>query len=110
MASFRDRGIDFYEYLAQGKWRNHQELQTRLASLNAQQQEIVRQCVVLALDNGLHDFLFQLGVVLDESQDDPDVNRIQILVNGVDIAQISDGLQGESYGEEGWIKKYSRYK
>src|SRR5947209_1890155 len=95
MEHLRDRGIFYYEYLAQGKWKSYQKLQTMLASLNAEQQDVVKQCVVLAIDNGMHDFLFQLGVLFDQSQVDARAERIQILVNGIDIAQVSDGLQGE---------------
>jgi hypothetical protein len=110
MEHLRDRGILWYEYLAQGKWKSGLELQTRVVSLNAEQREIIRQCVILAIDTGIHDFLFQLGVNFDMTQDNPSADSIKILVNGIDIAQVSDGLQGEAYGENGWIHKYSKYK
>lgn len=106
MEHLRDRGIFYYEYLDQGKWKTHQELQTGLASLSAEQREIVRQCVFHAVNNGLHDFLFRLSVNFDTTTDNPEADSIKILVNGIDIAQVSDGLQVDLFE---WIEKYSQY-
>jgi len=36
-------------------------------------------------------------------------NEIQILVDGENIAELSDGLQGESFSEDGWNAKFSKH-
>ena len=56
-----------------------------------------------ALSVGLHDFLFAL-------QEAHDLERgIEVLVDGKNVAELSDGLQGEPCGGEGWIAKFARY-
>jgi hypothetical protein len=34
---------------------------------------------------------------------------VEVSVDGTSIAEVSDGLQGEPYGERGWIRRYSEY-
>ena len=48
----------------------------------------------------MHDFLFALQKIDD----------IQILVDGQNIVELSDGIHGEAYSDEGWFAKYSRHK
>jgi len=36
-------------------------------------------------------------------------NRIVLTVDGRNVATISDGLQGEPYGENGWYARFSTY-
>ncbi len=62
-----------------------------------------RQCIVSTLDDAIHDFLFALQVSCD-------LNRgIQVIVNGQNVAELSDGLNGEPYTEDGWYARYSSF-
>ena len=49
------------------------------------------------------DFLFGLQEQANSN------GNIEIRVNGKNIAELSDGLQGEPYGSKGWQAKHSRF-
>jgi hypothetical protein len=100
MTKFRDRAISFYEMVAANKWAGKSRFQADIAGLTPEQLDIVRRCVIQAIDHGLHDFLFAVGEASDS---------IQILVDGKNIIELSDGLHGEAYGSKGWIVKFSEY-
>ncbi len=97
----RDRGIEYFEKLAQGQWKAPalQELQAQLQGFNEQELLVIRQCVVSAIDGVLHDLLF---AVQEHERD----KAIQILVDGNNIAELSDGLHGDLFT---WIDMFSQY-
>ena len=57
-----------------------------------------------SIDAAIHDFLFAI-----EEQADFE-NDIQIIVNEDNIVEMSDGLQGELFTQDGWLEKYSKFK
>jgi hypothetical protein len=59
--------------------------------------------MIAALDYGLHSFLFALSEARDSGLD------VAVTVGGCDIAEQSDGLHGELFGDEGWFIKFSRH-
>jgi hypothetical protein len=101
----RDRAIEFHDRLAQGRWKSPAiaQLQTELASLSERDRDIVRRCVIAAVDRGIHGFLFALQEAHDLGQD------IQIMVDGENVAALSAGLHGETGGADGWIAKFGLY-
>jgi hypothetical protein len=101
-----DSALEHHDLLAKAHWRAPalQNLQDELAALSEKQKEIVRRCVAEALRDGLHDFLFALQEAHDLK------TGIEVLVDGKNIAELSDGLQGEPYGSEGWIAKYGKHQ
>ena len=61
----------------------------------------MRRCVIEAIDHGMHDFLFALV-------DAHDFNKgIEVLVDGQNIVELSDGLHGEPF-VNGWIAKFGK--
>lgn len=100
-----DESVEFYELLAQGHWKapDLKKLQKDLASLSTKQRAIVRQCVIKSLSAGLHRFLFALGEAHDLDE------AIAVIVDGVNIADQSDGLHGETLGPDGWMARFSKY-
>ena len=62
---------------------------------------IIRKLITASIDAGIHDFLF----ALNEKQ-----GGIEVLVDGEGAAELSDGLQGEPFTEDGWFEKYSQHK
>jgi len=103
--NMRDKGIKFYENLAQGLWKapSLKLLQEELKQFDEEQLSIIRQCIVSSIDNSVHDFLFAL-------QESSDMNNdVQIVIDGHNIGELSDGLQGELYTEDGWYSKYSGF-
>ena len=105
MKNLRDRAVDNHDRLAQGQYKapKLQALQRDLAGMTEDQRRIVRACVIDALDVGLHDFLFALQERADFEND------IQVMVDGKNVAEISDGLQGEIFSEDGWFARFSAY-
>ncbi len=101
----RDAAIEHYDGLASQRWKAPalQQLQSDLASLSPDQRAVVRRCVISAIDSGMHDFLF--GIV--EQHDDDE--SIHLLVDGHDVAALSDGLHGEQFTDDGWIAKFGAY-
>jgi hypothetical protein len=105
VASLRDAALDFFDGLVREHWKSPstQRLQADLAGLSPGQREIVRRCVVACVDRSIHDFLFALSEAHDTH------NGIRVVVHGKDIAELSDGLHGEPYGENGWVAKFGKH-
>lgn len=101
----RDNAISYFEGLLHGKAPiDAKRLSLHLSEvLSEEQKQLLVSACADAIDVGMHDFLFALQVAHDLNQ------GIEVLVNGKNIAEESDGLQGEPWGEEGWIKKCSRF-
>lgn len=104
--NLRDKGIDFAEGLLKKHWKepNLLGMQNEIANLNEAQKAAFIKAVTETIDGGIHDFLFALQEQADFQND------IQIIVDGQNIVDLSDGIHGEAYSEEGWFAKYSRYK
>lgn len=103
MKNLRDNAIDQFDGLARGHWKapGLAKLQKDLTTFTPEQLAIIRRTVVESIDTGVHDFLFSLQENLDFD------NNIQIHVEGKNIAELSDGLHGELFTEDGWKAKYS---
>ena len=105
ISRLRDNAIEHYDGLAKNRWKSPalQQLQTDLATLTEEQRAIVRRCVISALDTGMHDFLF--GLVEAHEMEE----GIEVIVDGENVSELSDGLQGEQFTEDGWIAKFGAY-
>lgn len=105
MEHLRDRGLEFVERLIVGACHAPAlaALQDDVEALPTAQQDIVRRCVAASLDGALHDFLFKLSERADLEND------IQLVVDDQSLATLSDDLQNEPYGSEGWIVRFSRH-
>jgi len=77
------------------------ELTKELSQFTESQLQIINRLVTKCIDTGIHDFLF----AIEEAQDE-----LPILVNGDNIAEKSDGLQGELFTEDGWYERFSEHK
>jgi hypothetical protein len=64
---------------------------------------MLRDLVEHITTTGMHDLLFALQEQADAG------GAIRVLVDGNEVARVSDGLHGEIFGEDGWIARYSRY-
>ena len=105
VANLRDTAIDRVDGLLAAHWKSArlQSLQADLGCLTPEQQAVVRRCVAEAIDGGIHDFLFALGVEHDRG------GSIAVIVDGQDVAAQSDGLQGEPCGKDGWYARFSKH-
>jgi hypothetical protein len=104
-SKLRDRAIDHADGLLAGSWKSPptQALQTSRAQLSPEQRALVRRVVVASVDSGMHDFLFALGEAHDFKQ------GIAVIVDGQDVAALSDGLHGEPYTVDGWFARFNKH-
>ncbi len=105
MHNLRDAAIERHAMLQGGKWKTDaiQGLQSAVVALPKDTKDLLMRCVVDSLDVAIHDFLFAL-------QEAYDLERgIEVRVDDANVAELSDGLQGEPYGKNGWIAKHSKY-
>jgi hypothetical protein len=104
--NFRDRMLHDLEMILQGAWKapDLQKLQQMVARLGDGDKQMLRELVERLSTTGMHDLLFAL-----QEQADDDAGTIRLLVDGKEVAKLSDGLHGEIFGEEGWIARFSSY-
>jgi hypothetical protein len=98
-----DRAIHHHLLMERCHWKAPalQIVQSQLNATPPEVKQLIRECVAQALLTATHDFLFAL-------QEAHDLNkRIEVNVDGQNIAAVSDGLQGELFTEDGWIARFS---
>ena len=100
MNRVRDEAIDDWERIIEGQMKDEESVQIH-KSLSDKEKELIRRLVPKIVDTTLHHLLWTL------EQDD----SLELLVNSgtkkENIAEISDGLTGELYTEDGWIYRFS---
>ena len=105
ITKLRDCAIEFFDLAARGNWRapSLQSLQTELVRQSPEQIDLIRRCLVRAVDHGMHDFLFALAEAHDLGK------GIEVVIDGQNVVSLSDGLHGEQFGDDGWITKFGKY-
>lgn len=108
MESVRDYSLHTLDNILNGdaKAPSDKKMSEELKSLSLTPDTIklIQKIATLAVDETLHNTLFLFEQELDGwriSNPDEEIDS---------IADISDGLSGELYSPDGWIKKYSRYE
>lgn len=108
MENLRDEIIHYYDMTMEARWAKNDpnSLQARIQALNLTQEQrlALRECMIGAADGGIHSFLFKLQEQADFE------NSIQIMVDGENVEELSDGIHAESFGEEGWIATFSKHE
>ena len=104
--NLRDKGIEHAELLLKSYWKDPdlKNIQNELSNLSDAQKDIVLNAIINTVDTAIHDFLFAL-----QEQADFD-NEIQIMVDNENVVELSDGIHGEAYSDEGWYAKFSKYE
>ena len=105
----RDRVITKYLMTKSGKMKSAecQSIHKQLLKLNPDQIKLVDQIVSDIIETQLHHCLFMFeasttwAIVKKDSAKNVDLDH---------LTQVSDGLAGELYSDEGWIAKFSKYK
>ncbi len=105
MKHLRDPAHDHLEGLLIGHWKapSLKQLQRDLRKLTAAERSIVKRALASAIDSAIHDFLF----AIQESHDDG--GKVVVKVDGKDVAELSDGLQGELFTDKGWFARFSKH-
>jgi hypothetical protein len=76
------------------------QLHEKLQNFDDEQKVVLRAILTDAIDTGIHDFLF----AIQESED------VKIVSGNKNVVELSDGLNGEIFTEDGWFEKYSQHK
>lgn len=100
--NLRDKMLHNLEMMLSGgrKAPDLQELQVKLSGLTDAQKQTVRELAEQITTAGMHDLLFAIA--------EPG-GAVRVLVDGQDVAGLSDGLHGEIFGDDGWITRFSKY-
>lgn len=105
MVNLRDKAINHYDLLSNEKCKapSLQQIQADLSQFSEEQRSIIRTVVFSCIGNGIHDLLFGLQEAHDNNE------KIDVFVDGVNVAEVSDGLQGELFTEDGWYHRFSKF-
>lgn len=97
----RDRSLSLLKNLMKQKIKapRLQRLQQELERLDDQSKKLAEELSITLIDNVIHNTLF-----LFESHDE-----IKLMYKNLDLNDLSDGLSGELYSDDGWIKQHSQY-
>ncbi|WP_342270720.1 hypothetical protein [Rickettsia endosymbiont of Orchestes rusci] len=80
-------------------------LMRNLQNFNDEQIHIIKELVMEILGSSIHYTLF----MLEEYQDEMQLTMQDDTGTPHSLIEISDGLCGELYTEDGWIEKYTKY-
>ncbi|MGX6445706.1 epimerase [Neobacillus sp. K501] len=101
MQRVRDEAIEQWEKTLEGKMRseNSQRLSNLIAASG--QSELINELIPQIVDTTLHHLLWTI-----EQEDLLDISVI-VDYTMVSLKDLSDGLPGELYTEDGWISRFS---
>ena len=101
-----DESIDLVERTVGGKMNspNHKRVGIALAGLPDNQKEAIRELSVLCFN----EIVFRFFEMLEQNPKFQLVYKREDVC--VDLLDVSDGLFGELFDENGWIDMYSHYK
>lgn len=106
MASVRDETLSKFDAIAGGQLKSERALRLRKAldALTAEQVDGVKAVMAGVVDDTMHHLLWML------EQDDEQCRLLYgDSTSEHDLVEISDGLSGELYSEDGWIARFSQY-
>ena len=97
----RDGTIDSMNKMIDGtmKGTTAKLIRKKISILDKEQIEVLKWLIPEIVDFSLDSMLFMF-------EGHPD---LQLVFQGVDLKEVSDGLSGELYTEDGWIQKFSEY-
>ena len=98
----RDRTISLFDDRVKGnmKGESSQQLYKDVQTLNESQREIMYRIIEQVTDLSIHNMLCMFE----------DHEELKLLLNEENLVEESDGLAGELYTEDGWIKRYSKQR
>lgn len=104
MLDVRDRTIRNWDMILDGKMKGSaaQQVRDKLLNFNREQIEVLKWLIPQIVDLNLHNFLAMV-----EEHNEIKVEICDRETNN-NINEISDGLAGELYTEDGWIKRFSQ--
>lgn len=103
MKRVRDASINHWDKISSGKM-NDEENQF-INSLGVNEKELFHRLIPKVVDTTLHYLLWTF-----EQEGNVDISVVTNKGSVNTLSQESDGLAGELYGRNGWIKKYSHQR
>lgn len=103
----RDEAIDVMCLVLRGQMNSQEskELYAEARFLSPEQINLVERFIRHTVDNTLHHFLWMI-----EQEDDVDLVVYETDdKKPISLKEISDGLCGEPYTEDGWIERFSQF-
>jgi len=104
ISEVRDRTITNWDMILNGKMKGitAQKVREELSGFSDDNLEVLRWLIPKITDTSLHNLL---GMVEQNNE-----IKIEIYDGEIkkDITQLSDGLEGELYTDDGWIKRFSK--
>lgn len=96
----RDNTMETFEKIFDGRMKGltAQSIQEKLSEFAERQREKILWFITKAVDQSMHNMLF----MMEEHKE------LQVIYDMENIVEDSDGLSGELYTDDGWIKKYSK--
>lgn len=96
----RDRTIEQYDMTTDGRMKDEQSqrLSKEIAKMDDKDKKIIQKIIPEIVDLALHNMLCML-------EDNPE---IEVNINDENINEVSDGLAGELYTEDGWIQRFTK--
>jgi hypothetical protein len=105
MTKVRDEAISDWDRIVDGRMKSQRasELHQAVATFSEEQQKVFLSLVPEVVDTVLHHLLWMFDqrndVMLGVRSDDKKIENLK---------EISDGLPGELYSDEGWIARFSK--
>ena len=101
---FKQSPLEWFDNKCSGDVSSDSDLamHAMLKKMSPREIDFIRDLINDALTLGIHDFLFRFGELRDNAED------TAIRVEGRDLYEISDGLNGEVFGDAGW-ERFSSY-
>ena len=103
MESVRDRTISNWDMILNGKMKglSAQHVREKIVDFDEEKIEVLKWIIPKIVDVGLHNFLVMI--------EDNNIN-VEVVSNDKkgNIRELSDGLAGELYTEDGWISRFSK--
>ena len=98
----RDRTIRRFDMRINGKMQdeNSQELFEKVSKLDEDSIRLIGEIIPQVVDLSIHNMLCMFEGNME----------IEVRVENECISEISDGLAGELYTEDGWIQKFSKQR
>lgn len=106
MLKLRDVSLELCEGLLEGRFESpgHRAMQRDLGTLPPEARQLLLQFVTYCVDGGLNDFLASVD------RESRRMGAVQISVDGMLATDRTDSLHKELHGEDGWKKRFSKYK
>ena len=109
ISEVRDEAIDKLQLIFAGRIKSEAALtlHNKLNAFSQDQKGVIRSLVISSIDDVIHNFLW----MLEQHEEDIDLSCGVGNESGKEnVRQLSDGLPGEMYSEDGWIARFSKYK